>query len=297
MERRNKKTINYAQSDEESAEESSDEEVKSKKARTTPKKVAKSQKASKPSTKKKVVAKHEPEDDDESEDKDSDDDESESDDGGENDDDDDAGDDEDSKPSKKRTASAPAKRDKPRKKARSEPTAKQLKALTRLERLEEARKAYKWWEARELPNGLNWRKLEHPGVLFAPPYERHNVPFFYDGEPVELTAEQEEIVTFFAGIPEDGPQLGNPKTREVFKANFFLDFKATLPPGHVIKKMEKCDFSRIAAHLAMQRSLKKAATEEEKAASKKEREGLVLKYGYCLIDGRIEKVCLSVVKS
>jgi DNA topoisomerase I len=288
--RRPKKTIKYVQESDEEAEDDSEEEV-----------VLKKPKKDRPATKqppKKVAAKKivasDSESDDDNDDNDSDDDNnSDSDDDSDDDDDAEEGDEHTKSAKKRLPPKSSAKKngkDKPKKKARSEPTAKQLKALTRLERLEEARKAYKWWEAKELPNGLNWRKLEHPGVLFAPPYERHNIPFLYDGEPVELNDEQEEIVTFFAGIPEDGPQLGNPKTREVFKTNFFHDFKATLPPGHVIKKMEKCDFSRIAAHLAMQRSLKKAASEEEKAANKKEKEGLVLKYGYCLIDGRIEKV-------
>lgn len=158
------------------------------------------------------------------------------------------------------------------------------------ERLEEARKAYKWWEAPELPGGMFWRKLEHRGVLFAPPYVRHNVPFFYDGKHVELTDEQEEIVSFFAAIPHDGPQLGNPKTKEVFQANFFKEFKESLPSGHVIKSFNKCDFSRIKEHLELQRSLKKAATEEEKLNNKNLKSEIQLKHGYALIDGRMEKV-------
>ena len=36
--------------------------------------------------------------------------------------------------------------------------------------------------------------------------------------------------------------------------------------------------------------MKKAATDEEKQDKKKEKEELALKFGYALIDGRIEKV-------
>lgn len=164
------------------------------------------------------------------------------------------------------------------------------KSLSALDRLEEARKAYKWWEAEELPNGLNWRKLEHPGVLFAPPYVPHGVPLIYDGKEVQLTEEQEEVASFYAAMPEDGPQLGNPKTREVFQQNFMADFKETLPPGHVIKMFEKCDFSLIKKHLDKQRDLKKAASLEEKAKEKANKSQIVLKYGYALIDGRMEKM-------
>jgi DNA topoisomerase I len=164
------------------------------------------------------------------------------------------------------------------------------KDLSCVERLEEARKAYKWWEAEELENGLMWRKLEHPGVLFAPPYVPHGVPLLYDGREVELTPAQEEVCSFYAAMPDDGPQLGNPKTRKVFQNNFMSDFKEVLPTGHVVKVFDKCDFSRITTHLDKQRSLKKAASLDEKAKGKAVKDDLVLRYGYALIDGRMEKV-------
>jgi hypothetical protein len=226
----------------------------------------------------------EEEDDDggEDEDENEEDDEEEEDEGEEDEDEND-----DERPKRSRLSSSSATSRKPRKS--SERTAS-MKVLTRFERLEEARKAYKWWEAEDLPHGVNWRQLEHPGILFPAAYVSHHVPLLYDGQPVELTVEQEEIATFYAAIPDDGPQLGNPKTRQVFQQNFFVDFKATLGTGHVIKKFEKCDFSRIKDHLALQKSIKKAATDEEKLVAKKDRESQALKYGYALIDGRIEKV-------
>lgn len=164
------------------------------------------------------------------------------------------------------------------------------KVLNKLERLEEARKAYKWWEAPKLPAGVNWRRMECPGVNFVAPYERHNVPLLYDGQPVELTAAQEELATFFASMPLDGPQLGNQKTAKVFIKNFFEDFKAALGSKHVIRDFEKCNFDHIRKHLELQKNLRKAATDEEKAAKKAEKQKLMLKYGYALVDGRLEKV-------
>lgn len=176
---------------------------------------------------------------------------------------------------------------------KSESKIPKIKVVRKFERLEEARKAYKWWEATELPEGINWRRLEHPGVVFTVPYERHDVSLIYDGKPVYLTDEQEEIATFYAGIPDDGPQLGNPKVREVFQANFFEDFQESLGPGHVIKEFKKCDFSLMREHLNLKKTLKKAATDEEKLKKKFEKEVVQLKYGYALIDGRMEKVSLS----
>jgi DNA topoisomerase I len=182
-----------------------------------------------------------------------------------------------SKPSSSSSSSKEAKAPKP-------------KVIRKFDRLEEARKAYKWWEAPELPEGINWRQLEHPGVVFTPAYVRHDISLLYDGEPVHLTDEQEEIATFYASIPEDGPQLGNPKIRKMFQNNFFEDFKESLGAGSVIRDFSKCDFSLIRQHLDLQKTLRKAATEEEKLKKKLEKEALQLKYGYALIDGRMEKM-------
>lgn len=70
-----------------------------------------------------------------------------------------------------------------------------------------------------------WTSLEQNGVSFTDDYEPHNVKLIYDGEPVELTPAQEEVATFYAAMPPDGPQLSNPQTAKVFNANFFGDFK------------------------------------------------------------------------
>eukprot|EP01035_Chromulina_nebulosa_P019225 gene19225-25076_t len=165
-----------------------------------------------------------------------------------------------------------------------------VKIMTKFERLEEARKAYKWWTAPKLPDGINWNYLEHAGIVFAPPYKRHNIPLLYDNKEVVLSDEQEEIATFYAAIPDDGPQLGNVKTRKVFQNNFFEDFKKVLGNNHVIKSFDKLDFSRIKEHLDILKSLKKAATEEEKLLRKLDKELIQLKHGYALIDGRMEKM-------
>ena len=165
-----------------------------------------------------------------------------------------------------------------------------VKSLQKVERLEEARKAFKWWEAPELEEGINWKHLEHPGINFATPYERHNVPLLYNKNPVTLADAEEELASFYAAMPDDGPQLGNPKTRAKFQKNFFDDFKEVLGASHVVQKFELCDFSLIRSHLDLQKSLRKAATDEEKQAKKKLKDQITLKYGYAMIDGRLEKV-------
>lgn len=41
--------------------------------------------------------------------------------------------------------------------------------------------------------GRKWTTLVHNGVIFPPPYKPHGVKMLYDGNPVELTPEQEEV--------------------------------------------------------------------------------------------------------
>lgn len=142
----------------------------------------------------------------------------------------------------------------------------------------------------DLPAGIQWRYLEHRGVNFAPEYQPHGVKMLHDGEEVELTPEEERLATFYALVPEDGPQLGNKETRATFQKNFFEDFKAVLRPGHKIKKFEKCDFTPIRQYVDQQRLIKKAASAEEKAKTKAEKERLQGLFGLALIDGRIEKL-------
>jgi len=174
-------------------------------------------------------------------------------------------------------------------KAKAAPVGK-LKELTKAERLDQAMKAYKWWEHEDLPAGKAWNTLEHNCLAFPPAYVPHGVPLFYDGSPVELTVEQEEVATFYALCPEDGPQLGDPTTRHIFRKNFFDDFKKILGNDHAIKKFDKCNFERIREHLDKEKLIKKTSTSDEKAAKAEEKQEFVFKFGISIVDGHLEKV-------
>uniref|UniRef100_A0AAV1UZU6 DNA topoisomerase 1 n=1 Tax=Peronospora matthiolae TaxID=2874970 RepID=A0AAV1UZU6_9STRA len=167
---------------------------------------------------------------------------------------------------------------------------RKLKVHSKSERLDMAIKAFRWWNAEELPEGIQWRTLEHNGVMFPPPYKPHHVPLVYNGKAIELTPKQEEVAGFYASIPHDGPQLGNPKTAAIFNKNFFTDFKKVLGKHHEIKTFEGCDFSRIAAYLAKQREEKKNLTKEEKLPDKEKREMELFTNGFAFVDGHLEKV-------
>lgn len=66
---------------------------------------------------------------------------------------------------------------------------------------------FQWWEVPPHAKGVKWHYMEHTGVYFPPAYVPHGVKILYDGVPVDLTPEQEEIATFFAAIGKEAPQL------------------------------------------------------------------------------------------
>jgi len=145
----------------------------------------------------------------------------------------------------------------------------------------------KWWEREALPSGIRWRSLEHNGVLFPPPYEPHNIPVLYEGKPVQLTPEQEEVATFYASMLETD-FMSNDK----FKKNFFRDWSELLGKSHVIKDLSKCDFSKIHSwkveKAAQLKELRKDPVYKKKA--KAEKEFIQNTYGYAIVDGCKQKV-------
>eukprot|EP00522_Entomoneis_paludosa_P016784 CAMPEP_0172459264 /NCGR_PEP_ID=MMETSP1065-20121228/31796_1 /TAXON_ID=265537 /ORGANISM="Amphiprora paludosa, Strain CCMP125" /LENGTH=753 /DNA_ID=CAMNT_0013213881 /DNA_START=115 /DNA_END=2376 /DNA_ORIENTATION=+ len=187
---------------------------------------------------------------------------------------------------------------KPRKAIKEDPDRKkpakkntrELKKLDKTERLQYAMQAFLWWEAPVLAEGVNWSTMEHAGVSFPEDYEPHGVKMLYNGTPVDLTPAQEEAATFFAAMDPDGMHLGNPKTAPIFIKNFFADFKGILGRQHVIQKFEKCDFSPIRQHLNEQKMIRKAITDDEKKANKEDRNQVLHRFGFAIVDGHIERV-------
>ena len=157
-----------------------------------------------------------------------------------------------------------------------------------VEPLKETQGANKWWNRLRAPGDkTKWTTLEHNGILFPAAYVPHGLPFKYDGSELVLTAEQEEVASMWALMPENFQQL------PTFAKNFFRDFKALFPKDSKLKELAKCDFSAIAKHLINERDTAKIIKKNDakaRARDKAEKEQLQEIYGYALVDGFKEKV-------
>ena len=149
---------------------------------------------------------------------------------------------------------------------------------------------FKWWENPVWDDTIKWEKLEHSGVFFPPEYQAHGIKMLYDGREVSLEPEAEEVAGFFAALLETD-YAKNP----TFVTNFFDDFRATLERiksryYSIIKDFTKCDFTPMFRHFENLKIIKKAMTKEEKNKIKGEKKELDEEFGFCLLDGRKEKV-------
>ncbi|TID13564.1 hypothetical protein CANINC_004922 [Pichia inconspicua] len=152
---------------------------------------------------------------------------------------------------------------------------------------------FKWWENPEdLDGEVKWETLEHNGVMFPPDYEPlpSNIKLYYDGKPVNLPIEAEEVAGFFGALLESD-HAKNP----TFQKNFFEDFKTVLKecggcPDADIVSFDKCDFSKIFQYYDDKREQKKALPSHEKKKMKEEKEKTEEPYKFCLLNGRKEQV-------
>ncbi|SMQ51091.1 unnamed protein product [Zymoseptoria tritici ST99CH_3D7] len=188
----------------------------------------------------------------------------------------------------KKQASTPAKKGKVKKEESAEE-----------EDGEEEEEPYRWWE--DMGNGddtTKWTTLEHNGVIFPPQYTPlpKNVKMLYDGKPVSMHKDAEEIAYAFGAMLMSTHNTENP----TFQKNFLHDFKEMLDKtggakdesGNTVKitKFEKCDFTPIFNHVDAERTAKKALSGAEKKALKAEKDAIEAPYQYCLWDGRKQKV-------
>lgn len=164
---------------------------------------------------------------------------------------------------------------------------------------EEGEEESRWWENPDKQDGvIKWRTLEHNGVIFPPPYQPlpKHVKMLYNGIPVDIDPQAEEVASFFGTMLNSTHNVENP----TFQRNFFADFTEIIKKtggakdanGNNVNITEfaKCDFSRIYEHYEADRAAKKALPAAEKKRLKAERDEIEAPYMWCLWDGRKQKV-------
>lgn len=158
---------------------------------------------------------------------------------------------------------------------------------------------YRWWDApKKEDDTIKWTTLEHNGVIFPPEYEPlpKNVKLRYNGVPVNLHRDAEEVAGFFGAMLNSTHNVENP----TFQKNFFNDFTeilkktggATDKDGNKvqIKEFSKLDFKPIFEYYHARNEEKKARPSAEKKAEKAAKDAIEAPYLYCTWDGRKEKV-------
>lgn len=164
---------------------------------------------------------------------------------------------------------------------------------------QEEEEEYNWWDDPTKGDGTTkWTTLEHAGVVFPPPYEPlpKHVQMRYDGKPVSMAIEAEEVAGFFGTMLNSTLNVENP----TFQKNFFQDFQEILEKTGgasdkkgdkvAIKEFSKCDFKLIFDYYEGQRMEKKALPGAEKKRLKAEKDAAEAPYMYCTWDGRKQKV-------
>ncbi|XP_060692462.1 DNA topoisomerase 1-like [Hemiscyllium ocellatum] len=188
---------------------------------------------------------------------------------------------EDEKKAKKRKSEMDIKNKKSKVKVESSGPGKKKK--------KEEEDKWKWWEEERYTDGVKWKFLEHKGPVFAPPYEPlpDNVHFYYDGKPMKLSPQSEEVATFF------GKMLDHEyTTKDIFRKNFFKDWRKEMKPEEkaIITDLNKCNFEEINQYFKAQSEARKQMSKEEKQKLKEENEKLLQEYGFCIMDNHKERI-------
>ena len=131
----------------------------------------------------------------------------------------------------------------------------------------------------------NWHKFSHNGVVFLPPYERHNIPVIYLNQPITLSADAEEFATIYARYT-DTEYIKGAK----FRSNFWNDWKRILGKEHQIKSLDDCDFGMIYDHILKIKEGKKELDLQEKLQLKEQREKELAKYKIAYVDDKPQPV-------
>eukprot|EP00095_Tigriopus_kingsejongensis_P004567 maker-scaffold462_size163801-snap-gene-0.41 protein:Tk04567 transcript:maker-scaffold462_size163801-snap-gene-0.41-mRNA-1 annotation:"topoisomerase 1b" len=195
---------------------------------------------------------------------------------------------EDVKPAKSK------KKAKPEKKTPSKPASSSASSNPRggkKVKKEENQEVWKWWEetTHKKDDGTKWQFLEHKGPLFAPDYEPlpSHVHFYYEGKRMRLSQDTEEVATFYGRMLDH-----DYTTKEVFNRNYMKDWRKVMneKEKEIIRDISKCDFKEIGVHFKKVSEERKGRSKDDRKAEKERNEAIQKEYGFCTIDGHVEKI-------
>ena len=139
---------------------------------------------------------------------------------------------------------------------------------------------------------MKWKTLQHNGILFPPEYESVGIKIKVNGQNVDLTLAQEEMIYQWAK-KKDAPKPGTAEKYiedPVFQKNFVADFSKTFNGKFKDMKYVDIDFTQPYKLVDKEKETKELMTKEEKKAlavkRKKIREEMKVGYGKAIIDAK-----------
>jgi len=139
---------------------------------------------------------------------------------------------------------------------------------------------------------MKWKTLQHNGILFPPDFKSQGIKIKINGELVEPSLIQEEMVYQWAK-KKDAPKPGTAEKYvedPIFQKNFISDFAKTFNGKFKNIKYTDVDFAQAYKLVDKEKEAKELMTKEEKKAlalkRKEIREEMKIKYGKAVMDGQ-----------
>jgi DNA topoisomerase-1 len=139
---------------------------------------------------------------------------------------------------------------------------------------------------------MKWKTLQHNGILFPPDFKSQGIKIKINGEHVEPSLIQEEMVYQWAK-KKDAPKPGTTEKYvedQIFQKNFISDFAKTFNGKFKNIKYTDVDFAQAYKLVDKEKEAKELMTKEEKKAlalkRKEIREEMKIKYGKAVMDGQ-----------
>jgi len=137
---------------------------------------------------------------------------------------------------------------------------------------------------------MKWKTLQHNGILFPPNFKSQGIKIKINGERVEPSLIQEEMVYQWAK-KKDAPKPGTTEKYvedPIFQKNFISDFAKTFNGKFKNLKYTDVDFTQAYKLVEKEKEAKELMTKEEKKAlalkRKEIREEMKIKYGKAIMD-------------